>query len=55
MVAVLFTVAGDHVPVISLVELPGNDGASLPEHIAAIGAKIGPTVGPNESTLLVSA
>ena len=35
----LLTIEGDHVPMILLVEIAGNCGASLPEHIAAIGAK----------------
>ena len=41
----MLTVAGDHVPVIPLVEVPGNTGAVAPEHIAATGLKVGTTLG----------
>ena len=44
-VVVLSTVAGDHVPVIPLVEVVGNIGAVDPLHIGATGAKVGVTLG----------
>ena len=40
-VEVLLTVAGAHVPVMPLVDVVGNAGAVVPEHIAAIAAKVG--------------
>ena len=44
MVAVLSS-AGDHVPVMPLFEVVGNDGNGAPEHIAATGVKAGVTFG----------
>ena len=38
---VLSTVAGDHVPVIPLVDVVGNTGAIAPLHIVFIAAKVG--------------
>ena len=37
----MLTVAGLQVPVMPLVEVAGNTGAVTPEHIAAIGLKVG--------------
>jgi hypothetical protein len=44
-VAVLLTVAGDQVPVIPLVDVNGNTGATEPSHIDATGLKVGVTIG----------
>ena len=44
-VAVLLTVAGDHVPVIPFVEVVGSVGAAAPEQIGATAAKVGVTFG----------
>ena len=38
---ILFTVAGDHAPVIPLVDVVGNTGEVDPLHIGFIAAKIG--------------
>jgi hypothetical protein len=43
--AVLFTVAGLHVPVIPLVDVAGKIGAVAPLHIGAIAAKVGAITG----------
>jgi hypothetical protein len=43
---VLLTVAGDHVPVIVLVDVVGNTGAVLPLQIAGTAANVGVTVAP---------
>ena len=40
---VLLTTDGDHVPVIPLSDVNGNVGATVPEHIGAIAAKVGVT------------
>ena len=40
---VLLTAAGDHVPVIPLLEVPGNVGAVVPAQNAAICVKVGVT------------
>ena len=39
----MLTVAGLHVPVMPLVEVVGNAGAVVPEHIAGMAAKAGVT------------
>ena len=44
VVAVLFTVAGDHVPAIPFVEVVGNVGAGDPLQMGAIGLNTGVTV-----------
>ena len=41
----MLTVAGLHVPVMLLVEVVGNTGAVVPEHIAGMAAKVGVTLG----------
>ena len=41
--AVLLIVAGDHVPVIPLVDVVGNEGAALPEQIGPIALNVGTT------------
>ena len=43
--AVLLTVAGDHVPVMPFVDVNGNTGATAPEQIGATAAKVGVTFG----------
>ena len=43
--AVLLTTAGDHVPVMPLVDVNGNTGATEPSHIDATGLKVGVTFG----------
>ena len=40
-VVVLLTVAGLHAPVIPFVDVVGNTGAALPEHIGATAANVG--------------
>ena len=40
MVAVLFK-AGDHVPMMPLVDIVGNAAKAVPEHIAATGLNVG--------------
>ena len=37
--------AGDHVPVIPLVDVVGSAGSAVPEHIGATGANVGVTFG----------
>lgn len=44
-VAVLLTSAGDQVPVMPLVDVVGNVGATEPEHIGATAAKVGVALG----------
>ena len=44
-VAVLLTTAGDQVPVIPLIDVNGNTGATAPEQIGATAAKVGVTIG----------
>ena len=43
--AVLLTTAGNHVPVIPLLDVAGKMGATSPLHIAAIAAKVGSVCG----------
>ena len=43
--AVLLTTAGDHVPVMPLVDVNGSTGATAPEQIGATAAKVGVTFG----------
>jgi hypothetical protein len=43
--AVLLTVAGLHVPVMPLVDVIGNTGATAPLHIGSMAAKVGVTFG----------
>ena len=43
--AVLLTVAGDHIPVIPFVDVVGNVGATEPEQKGATAAKVGVTLG----------
>jgi hypothetical protein len=49
-VAVLFR-AGDHVPVIPLLDVVGSDESVAPEQIGAIASKVGVTLG---STVIVN-
>ena len=42
---VLLTTAGDHVPVMPLVDVNGNTGATEPSHIVATGLKVGVMLG----------
>ena len=42
---VLFTVAGLHVPVIPLLDVVGNTGATEPEQIGAIAVNVGVIIG----------
>jgi hypothetical protein len=42
---VLLTVAGFQVPVIPLVDVSGKTGLTAPKHIAAMGVKLGVTIG----------
>ena len=44
-VAVLLTTAGDQVPLMPFVDVNGSTGATDPEQIGAIRAKVGVTVG----------
>jgi len=44
VVAVLFK-AGDHVPVMPLVDVFGKAANAAPEHIVATGLKVGVTLG----------
>jgi hypothetical protein len=53
--AVLLTNAGDHVPVIPLVDVNGNMGAAEPSHIGATAAKIGVTLGVTVTSNVVGA
>ena len=39
--AVLLIVEGNHVPIIPLLDVAGNTGATAPLHIGAIAAKVG--------------
>ena len=41
----MLTTAGDQVPVMPLVDVNGKAGAVEPSHIAAIGLKVGVTIG----------
>ena len=41
--AILLTAAGDHVPVMLLMEVPGNAGAAVPAQKAGICVKVGVT------------
>jgi hypothetical protein len=52
---VLLTVAGDHVPVIPLVDVNGNTGATVPEQIGAMAAKVGVTFGITVMSSVVTA
>ena len=46
-VTVLFINAGVQVPVMPLSDVDGNAGATEPEQIGAIAAKVGVTIGCN--------
>ena len=50
---VLLTTAGDQVPVMPLSDVVGNIGATVPEQIAAIGAKLGVTFGVTVTSIVV--
>jgi hypothetical protein len=41
VVAVLLTVAGNHVPIIPLLEVVGRTGTAAPLHIGVIALKVG--------------
>ena len=43
--AVLLTVAGDHIPVMPFVDVNESTGAVEPSHIDATGLKVGVTIG----------
>jgi len=51
--AVLLTVAGVHVPVIPLSDVVVNTGATEPEQIGAIAAKVGVTAGVTVTSIVV--
>ena len=51
-VVVLSTVAGDHVPVMPLVEVVGKIGATPPVQIAGIAANVGIILGVTVIVLL---
>jgi len=51
--AVLLTTAGDQVPVIPLSDVVGNTGATDPEQIGAIAAKVGITFGVIVTSIVV--
>ena len=50
---VLLTTAGLHVPVIPLVDVPGNVGAVEPEQNAGIAANVGVTFGVTVTSRVV--
>ena len=50
---VLLTTAGLHVPVIPLVEVVGNVGATEPEQNAGIAANVGVTLGVTVISIVV--
>ena len=51
--AVLLTIAGDQVPVIPLSDVAGNTGATEPEHIGAMAAKVGVSAGVTVISIVV--
>ena len=51
--AVLLTTAGDQVPVMPLVDVNGNTGATAPEQIGATAAKVGVTFGVTVTVTVV--
>ena len=53
--AVLLTTAGDQVPVMPLSDVVGNTGATDPEQIGAMAAKIGVTFGATVTSKVVVA
>jgi len=53
--AALFKTAGDHVPVMPLIEVVGNTGATDPEQIGAMAGKIGVTLGMTVTSKVVVA
>ena len=53
--AVLFTTAGDQVPVMPLSDVVGNTGAAVPEQIGARAAKVGVTFGITVMSSVVAA
>ena len=53
--AVLLTTVGDQVPVIPLIDVNGNTGATKPSHIAATGLKVGVTLGVTVTVIVVVA
>lgn len=50
--AVLLTVAGDHVPVNPLLEVPGKLGAAVPEQNAAMAVNVGVAGGPTTTVIV---
>ena len=50
---VLLTTAGDQVPVMPFIDVVGNTGASVPEQIDAIAAKVGVTAGVTVTSMVV--
>ena len=54
-VAVLLTTAGDQVPVMPLVDVNGNTGATEPSHIDATGLKVGVTLDVTVTDIVVVA
>ena len=50
---VLFTTAGDQVPVIPLSDIVGSTGAEVPEQIGAMAAKVGVTFGVIVTSIVV--
>ena len=51
----LLTTAGDQVPVIPLIDVNGNTGATEPSHIAATGLKVGVPLGVTVTVIVVVA
>ena len=49
----MLTNAGDHVPVMPLVDVNGNTGAVEPEQIGATAAKVGVTLGVTVTSNIV--
>ena len=49
----LLIVAGLHIPVIPLVDVPGNVGAVVPAQKAGIAAKVGVTLGVTVTSSVV--
>ena len=53
--AVLLTTAGTQVPVMPLIDVNGNTGATEPSHIAVTGLKVGVTLGVTVTVIAVVA
>ena len=53
--AVLLTTTGDQVPVMPLVDVNGNTGATAPEQIGATAAKVGVKLGVTVTVIVVVA